>query len=213
MTNEPRDLLATVDLLTLPSFEHIAQGGDGNWRVRSVQVPPLLELMRDAVLPSGGKDAGSKSLPNTRNPVDWDAMLAYHRMLSTAAGWAHDAGSVPTRDPIRDLRAWYAATLTDNARDDDWYRRHLNGWVVIIRAHLEPPESFVIQRACPVCRVEAYGNAIDGGDQWPIEVRYRKNDDGRILDEVAHCRAGCNTVWRGHESIMELAEELAEGAA
>lgn len=209
--DKPRDLLAVVDVLTLPKFEHVAQEhADGVWKVRTAEVPPLLQLFGAAVSPSGNRDTGSSSSKSTRSPADLEALFEYAKMTSTAAGWAHDAGAVPTRNPVVDLRAWYAATLADNTRDDDWYRRHLNGWVAIIRNHLEPPEAFVIRHPCPVCRVAAFGNAIDGGDSWPIEVRYRKTDDGRMIDEVARCRAGCSTVWRGHAAIMELAEELAE---
>jgi hypothetical protein len=213
-TNTPHDLLSVVDRLTLPKFEHVAQMINDTWKVRSVEVPPLLELFRDAVKPSSNNSAGSAAMKSTRSLIDGDALLEYSKMVATSAGWAHDAGSTPTRDPIVDLRAWYAATLADNARDDDWYRRHLNGWVGIITTHLEPPGRFTIHRPCPVCRGTSYGDQITGGDLWPIEVRYRVDDEGRTSGHTATCRIpGCGTRWLGHDAVMELAEELAEGAA
>lgn len=206
------DLLGVVDLLTLPRFEHLAQEHeDGMWKIVTCEVPPMLQMFGDAVRQFGERsEGGSGSSRSTRIPFDAEALEAYTRMTATAAGWVRDAGLVPTRDPVKDLRVWYSVTLSDNTRDDDWFRVHLNGWVGRIRDHLEPPESFVIRHACPVCKVASWGDAIGGGDVWPIEVRYRKDDDGRMFGEVARCRAGCGTVWRGHGAIMELAEEVNE---
>ena len=139
-------------------------------------------------------------------------------MVATAAGWAHYAGATPTRDAATDLRAWYAGTLADNTRDDDWYQRHLRGWVTIIRTHLEPPERFTLHHACPVCGGTSWGDAINGGALWPIEVRYRMVDNDRgestMTDEVATCRIPeCATRWVGHASVTELADELQERSA
>lgn len=205
-----RDLLGIVDLLTLPRYEHVAQEhADGNWKIQTAEVPAMLQQFGDAIHQFGERnDTRSSSPKSTRTILDLEALFEYSKMAAIAASWVRDAGRVPTRDPVEDLRTWYAFTLADNTRDDDWYRRQLNGWVGIIRNHLEPPEAFVIEHPCPVCKATSWGNAIDGGDQWPIEVRYRKTDDGRMVDEIARCRAGCATIWRSHAAIMELAEEL-----
>lgn len=209
---EPRDLLATVDLLTLPRFEHVAQEhADGVWKVRTAEVPPLLRLFRDRVSPSGERNGTGTTTKDTRSVADLEAMMEYGKMVGAAAGWAHDAGAVPTRDPVKDLRVWYAATLTDNARNDDWYRTYLNGWVATIRDHLDPPEKYVPHIICPVCGGKEWGDQINGGDLWPILIRYRIDETThRRTDEVARCRAGCETVWYGIEAIMELADEIAE---
>ena len=207
-------LLDVVDRLTKPVFEHVAQLVGETWKVRTVEVPPLLHLFRDAVSPSSNRDTGSASMKSTRTPADLDAMFEFGKMVATAAGWAAEGGSTPTRDPVTDLRAWYAATLADNARDDDWYRRHLSGWVAIITTHLEPPNRFVLHRPCPVCAGTTWGDAINGGDLWPIEVRYRRDDNGHTSGHTASCRIpSCNTRWIGYDAVMELAEELNEGAA
>lgn len=201
-----------IALLTAPTFEHVAQNHDGHWRPVTAEVPPLLVLMRDAVLPSSNRDTGSASSAATRSIADFEAMMHYGRMVAAASDWVFRAGVVPTRDPVIDLPAWHdrvRANLGDDERD--WYRRHLSGWVGIIRTHLEPPERFVIEHACPVCRTASYGDAINGGDRYPIEVRYRLNESGGMVDEIATCRApNCGTRWNGHESVMELADELNE---
>jgi hypothetical protein len=208
---QPETLLDVVDELTRPKFEQVAQLQDGKWAVRNVQVPALLELMRDAVTPSGEGNGGSGASKSTRAPVDLEALFEFAKMTSTAAGWAHGAGVRPTREPATDLRAWYSATLGDNTRNDDWYRRHITRWVVIIRNKLVPPKSFEAKYPCPVCGTVGWGDQFNGGGSWPIEVRYRLDDDERMRDEVARCRAPqCGVVWYGHDAVVELAEEATE---
>ncbi|MEV7827519.1 DUF7341 domain-containing protein [Microbacterium enclense] len=204
------DLLDAVDALTLVEHEHIAQkSDDGRWlKAHTVTHPSLLQRMADAVTPSTGRDNASKSSAATRSPVDADALFEYAKMSAAIKSWCLMVKVAPDRDPAVGLRKWYVARLAQPGEDDAWYTRQLTSWANIIRNHLNPPQSFTIKAPCPICRTEGYGNAIDGGDTWPIEVRYRMQDE-RVTDEIARCRV-CGGTWHGHDAIEELADELSQ---
>lgn len=206
-------LLDAVDALTLPEVNHLAQKDDlGHWlKAVTVTHAPLLVRMREATFPSSNKTTGSASSASTRSLADLEAMHQYALMASQIGDWCRIAGVQPTRDPVHDLRAWYVTTLT-NTVDTGWHTRKLHAWASVIRNHLDPPESFIAEHPCPVCHTTAYGNAVDGGDRYPIEVRYRKPDHGGMTDEHATCRV-CRTTWVGHDAILELADELHENSA
>lgn len=208
------ELLDLVDDLTLPEHQHLAQKDDqGRWlKAVTVTHPPLLDRMREAVFPSTEKNGGSVSAAHTRSPADLDAMFQFAKMASAIGDWCRIAGIGATREPGRDLRRWYASRLADVDRDDTFYRGQLRSWIGVIRNHLDPPESFTIRHACPICSTVAYGDAVNGGDGYPIQVRYRKDETDSMVDEVATCRA-CGVSWLGHAALMELAEEVHERAA
>lgn len=209
-------LLEAVDALTKETHDHIAQkDDDGKWlKAHTVTMPPLLVRMHESVMPSSGTDGGSKSAKSTRSPVDLDALFEFAKMTSQIGDWCRIAGTPVTRDPVTDLRRWYTDRLTQtpDEHDDRFYLGQLRAWANIIRNHLYPPERFTPEIPCPVCGAKEWGDMINGGGTWPIEVRYRKDDDGTMSDETALCRP-CRTVWQGHDAIVELAEEAAEKTA
>lgn len=204
------DLLDAVDELTKPEHRHLAQKDDfGKWiKVHSVTDPPLLQRMQDAVHPSTNKNAGSAASASTRAPADLEAMFEYAKMTSQIRDWCRMQTVTVLRDPIRDLRRWYTSTLTQPVLEQ-FYIRQLRQWATTIRNHLDPPETFVAKHPCPVCGAQGWGDAINGGDTWPIEIRYRKDETDRVTDEIALCRP-CRAVWVGHDAILELADEMNE---
>lgn len=208
------DLHDVVRALTEPTYEHVFQKSEGGEsKVETVEHAPLFEQLRERFFPSSGSDgAGSKAALSARVPADLGAMYEYAKIAAQIGSWCRMIGLPGTRDAHTDLLAWH-----DKARgllspeQADWYRRTLTAWTNLIRNLLEPPESFVIERPCPVCRVSEWGDQINGGDRYPIEVRYRLDDTGAMVDHVARCRAPkCETVWWGREAVMELADELNE---
>lgn len=205
------ELLDAVDALTKEEHEHLAQKNDeGRWlKAHTVTHPCLLQRMHDAVTPSTGRDSSSKSSASTRSPVDVQALFEYAKMTAQIKDWCLVAGVATDRDPVVALRRWYVSRLAERGRDDAWHVRMLAGWANLIRDHLNPPRSFTITAPCPVCGTTGYGDAINGGDTWPIEVRYRLNLDGAMADEVARCRF-CQVAWQGHDAVVELADELNE---
>lgn len=221
--NTQDELRDAVDALAKPTFEHVAQKfttnehPDGEWRTHTVEIPSLLEQMRNQVNPSGDANGGSGAAKHTRSLGDLEAMLAYAKIDAQIRNWCRVIRITPARVAETDLLAWYqrARPLLD---DDQarWYRQTMQGWVNLIRNHLDRPERFTAPHPCPICKTTAWGDAIDGGDRFPIEVRYRLDDDERMVDEVATCRIPvCAAKWYGHDAVVELAEEMNEkqGAA
>lgn len=204
------DLLSVVDELTKPSIEHVAQKTDkGEWiRTHTVEHPGLFDQLRDAG--SGRTHGGSGAAKHERAPLDLDALYMYAMYSAQVADWCRLRDVQYTRNPTVDLRAFYAATLADNTFDPHATTVILSRWVTAIKDHFDPPKKFEAIYPCPICGQSAFGNVIDGGGR-AIEIRYRVDDDGRVSDERALCRA-CETVWMGGGSVRELAEEQHEKA-
>ncbi|MET0716395.1 MAG: hypothetical protein ABWY57_15930 [Mycetocola sp.] len=208
------DLLEAVDALTQPVIEHIAQKSDtGKWlKAHTVTRPPLLQQMADAVTPSSNRTAGSAASADTRTPIDLGALFEYRKMAAQIGDWCRIVNIPPTRDAVTDLRRWYTARLAIADGEDRFYIRALTAWGNTIRNYLEPPESFVPEYGCPVCGATTWGDMINGGGPWPIEVKYRVDEQGITSDEVALCRP-CRAVWEGHDAIVELSDEMKEKQA
>lgn len=207
-------LLDAVEALTKPTINHIAQKDDhGKWlRAHTVKSEPLLQQFADAVQPSSNRTTGSAATAATRAPIDLEAAFEFAKMASQIGDWCRMVGVPATRHPVEDLQRWYVARLTLRDVDDRFYIRALGSWAGIIRNHLDPPEKFVPEGLCPVCGGGSWGDAINGGDLWPIIVKYRLDDDDQMTDETALCRL-CQIVWDGRDSIEELADEMNEKRA
>jgi hypothetical protein len=205
------DLLDAVDALTKPQVTGVAQkNAAGRWiRVHEVKHDPLLTVIHDAVWPSGENNGGASTPANERLPLDSHMLYEYSKIASQIIGWAIEAGLRPTRNPIKDLEAWYVTTLADRNFDPSFRIGRLRGWEAHIRRLLAKSGKFTIEAPCPICGATAWGDMFNGGGLWPIKVEYVIEDDGRLTDHSALCQA-CRTVWEGHDSVTELADELNE---
>lgn len=204
------DLLDVVDELTKPRVEHVAQRSDrGEWiRTHTVEHPALFVQLRDAG--SGRTSAGSNAAKHERAIVDLDALFLYTDYAGQVVEWCRARRIAYTRDPMVDLRAWYVDTLHDNEFDPREYLSRLTRWAQAIRDHFDPPKWEDSNLPCPACGARFYGDAVNGGGK-AIRMMFRVDDDGRVRDERALCRA-CNLVWVGRGAIEELADEQHEKA-
>ena len=213
------DLSDAVDALAEPVIEHVAQiGDDGKWlRAHTTVHPPLLRQLADRVRPSGVPDgAGGKSSPAERSVADLNALLEYAKITTAIRSWCHKRKVKVTRpphvDPVADLIRWRGSVEFDTPlADDGWHVRQLTKWVAVIETILNPRQAFEADYPCPICHATSWGNAIDGGSTRAIVIMYQVDDKGHLFDERALCRP-CQTVWDGHASVMELAEEQHETA-
>lgn len=212
-------LLEAVDALAKPVVTHFAQKSDaGKWlKAHTITRPPLLQQMAEAVMPSGANKAnGAPTAPNTRSLIDLEALFEFRKMVAAIGSWCRIEDVMPERNPanpVKDLERWYVARLARRDLDDRFYITQLAGWVRIIRNKLDPPESFTAEIPCPICQTTTWGDMINGGGMWPIEVKYRLDEDtGHMTEETALCRP-CKAVWVGHASVMELADEAHEKRA
>ena len=206
------DLLDVVDELTIPRVEHIPQRTDqGEWvRTHTVEHAALFVQLRDAG--SGRTSAGSNASKHERSIVDVDALHLYAQYSAQVADWCRILGVAYTREPVHDLRAWYAATLHDNTFTTaaaDAYRVILSRWVNAIREHFDPPRWEDSNLPCPSCGATMYGDAVNGGGK-AVRLMFRVDENtGRTFGERALCRA-CGLVWLGYDSVMELVDEQKE---
>lgn len=204
------DLLDAVDALTKPRIEHLPQiDDDGKWlKAHTVEHPPLLVQLKEAVNPSTNTAAGSSSLASTRNLVDSDALFEYSTMTAAIGDWCHIIQSERTRDPVVDLRRWYIAfNRTDS--DPSFYLAELNRWAKLIRNILEPPKRMEVTTPCPVCDKRTWTDPEGNELLFPVVVEYKVPQDGEAIKPTALCRA-CDAVWKGFDAVKELAEELNE---
>ena len=211
---ETDPLLAAVEALTRPIVDHIAQRTDsGKWiKAHTVEHPPLLQQLHDAVLPSGGNDGSSKVVsPSERSLLDDNALFEYLKIATQLRDWVRLAGGTADRDdPITNLQRWHALHQAEDDADDTWYIRQLHGWAHHIRKMLDKPKSFTIPGACPVCGATEWGDMLNGGGTRVIQIEYRLDEDGATpKDHTALCKA-CKIVWEGRDAVMELADELGE---
>jgi hypothetical protein len=203
------DLLSAVDALTRSEIEHLAQRTDsGRWvKTVTIEHPALLVQLADAG--SGRTSAGSNKAAHERAPIDMEAAYLHAQYTSQVADWCRMVNVKPTRNIIRDLRAWYAATLAVRGFDGTGYRAILTAWARTIRTHFDPPKKFEADHPCPVCGGSEHGNEFDGGATKAIEVTYRLDDTGRPVGERAVCRL-CRAAWEGSDAVRELADEMRE---
>lgn len=204
-------LLEAVEALTKPVTTGVAEkDAAGRWkRVHEIHHDPLLKQIHDRVMPSGENNGGAAASPNERLPFDAQILFEYAKIASQIKSWAVGAGFPPSRDAITDLNHWYAKVSRDRDFNPAWAIRTLTGWEAHINRLLAKPRSFTIEAACPICGTTEWGERIHGGGMWPIKVEYVLDEYDHMKDQSALCQV-CKTLWEGHESVMELADELTE---
>lgn len=215
-------LLEAVNALTAPTIAKVAQvGDDGTWiRNHTVVHPPLLRQLADAVKPASAiSGPGTPSLPSERSPIDLRMLYEYAKISTQVRAWCRMAKVEVTRPPhvdvAADLDGWYASVaVAFETVGAGFYLLTLRKWADLIRDLLAPGESFEADYPCPICGQSEWGDYLHGGSTRAILVTYRKDDNGHVSGERAVCRACVPvTVWEGHESLMELAEEQHEKGA
>jgi hypothetical protein len=209
-------LLDLIDELTKPDIDHISQTTDDGTYLRTVTIehPPLLQQLADAVIPSAGNDAGSKSASaRERNILDADALNELVLIQNQLFEWCQlerirgDRHNLPAT-----LRKWYTAYNTTNHEHeiDRWHERELSRWVRTIRSRLDRSiKEADTGRICPLCTTAKWVDMH--GDRQPARliIRYRVDDNGDYHDERTICQR-CKTEWTGVQAMEELRDELNE---
>lgn len=203
MTGE-NDLLDAVDELTLAKPVRVPTDDGFTWATED----PLLVQLQEAVSSSLSSGSGAGGASWTRNVLDSDALHKAAVITSTVGDWCRMAGAKVTRDPVTDLRAWYAKRLT--VRDPEtFYVKVLRGWATDIRGMVNPAKTVQIVGPCPACKSVTYTNDIGDTVRNPLVMIYRNDAKDIMGTAKAACRA-CPTVWQGDEAMEELADELEE---
>lgn len=209
-------LLDAVDALTMSAIDHVTQKADDGTYVRTVSIehPPLLQQLADAVVPSAGNDGGSKSASaRERNVLDSDALWELTRIETELRDWLrHDRTALDRLDLPASLRRWYVGynAHATSAELDDWHVRELRRWERVITARLDRSvKQIPTGYLCVLCKDQQW---IDqDGERQPARLilSYRRDEDGRTSEERVTCQR-CRTTWGNWDAIKELGEELTE---
>lgn len=198
------ELLEAVDELTLPRNVKIPTDDGHTWATEDA----LLVQLQEAVSSSIRSGSGAGGAAWTRNVLDSDALYQAGIITAAISDWCVLVGVKPTRDPVKDLRAWYAARLT--ATDpEEFYLGQLRKWAGQIRGMLTPPKTLEIVAACPVCGEGTFTNDMGEIVRHPLQMTYRAESANMWRTAKVACRA-CEVVWVGGEAMAELRDELDE---
>lgn len=227
-------LLDAVDDLTLPSkrrerqdiletFEVEVEIDGFNVKVErqrkigekivTVVQEPLLDQLVKAIHSDIGSSARGASLAFERSILDADALFKFIKIGSATGDWCRMAGIQSTRNPTKDLRAWYVATLAHPLEDAKRRLRveEMREWASFIRSKLNPFREWDLPHACPECgAIEWWAETDDlekPGRLRPLIVRYKPIGAETIDKAKALCRA-CRTVW----SVRALAYDIEQAA-
>lgn len=199
------ELLDAVDELTLPQKhreqQDVIQDGHvvGQQRV-TIEHAPLLTQLDEAIKGAVGAGSSKGSLAFERNLLDLAALHRFIQIQETISQWCVLRGVTPTREPRRDLRAWYTATLATTLEEasERFYLDQLTKWIREIHATLDPwREREIVGEACPLCESTDY---FRDGDRYlhPLIVKYKATGADLIQQARGFCRS-CAAVWRVRE--------------
>lgn len=180
-----------VDTLTL-----IARRQDAR-ETPTVQLPPLIHQLQDAVAGSGNTDHGTPSAGSTRSPV----ALATVDLL-TEIGNVVGARSGTASTLLDRLRVWSWRVLNDETQvvraaelAADWPDRG--------RTLLDPPKRWTTPGECPQCGKDTAYTQQDGEQHRRPAIEFdRANARARCL-----C---CPARWEGEQQLHQLNKALTE---
>ena len=231
------ELLDLVDDLTKPVTIHVTQeiwetrmrdgrpvtddNGNpirvhtGNTRKTKATQPALLHQLDAAIRSTMARAGGGGNAKHERNILDAEALYEAIRIVTTITDWCRSVGIRATRNPTRDLRAWYAARIATNPTTDEFHVRELTKWRGVIRAKLNRPEQLEVTAPCPQCHYSTWEDEYEREDgttgsverNRPVLVEYWPNARDFLSTAVGTCRR-CGREWRGETALRELRWEV-----
>jgi len=234
-TMNDQTLLDVVDDLTLPKNHRVTQDileplidpatgvqavdedGNDRWHHKGTRKVPartdaLLQQLMDAITASMGGPSGKGKLAHERLPLDADALARAVRITRTISEWCQERGIRPTKDPIVDLRAWYARSRSVVGLDDEFYLTEARGWVREVHAMLNPWDEGDLDDPCPRCHSTVWHAADDPEDSpgrpRPLAYKFRRTDgEHMVANAWAYCRA-CDPDANNPWGVRELKYDI-----
>lgn len=222
----PNPLLDAVDELTLPDrrrekqdvLETFEIDDDGvmverqrkvDEKVVTITQDALLDQLVKVIHSDIGSTSRGASLAFERSILDGEALFKFISISTATGDWCRMAGITSTRNPTKDLRAWYVSTLSKplTQTKERFHIDEMISWANYIRSKLDRPREWDFPQPCPLCAATEWWDEGDDrnkpGRTRPLVVRYKPMGPDTIDRAKALCRA-CERVW----SVRALAYEL-----
>ena len=197
------ELREAVDALTRPIVDHIPQIDDaGKWlRAHTVQHPPLLQQLSDAITSAIGKGGGGGNPAN--DVLNGDALERAQLIRVEITSWGLMLRLKSSPDMVADLIRWQGVFI-QTGRDTDFYVRMMRKWESQITGLLDPPKRLEVTVSCPLCGADKFTDAEGKALPFPIVIEYRRESP---LAASGICRA-CLNVWTGERELRQLRWEI-----
>jgi len=191
-----------VDRLTSTWSDTIAPIEPGD-SYRSVEYPPLLQMLAEAIHASTGATSSGRSADNARNLIDPRAFDMYQGIDEQTRAWILELGGRPVKDlrqSVRDLHDLVEVKWRSAGLDELTYLR-IKGkfvrWADEIWETFDPPIIKPIVGACPSCGENRYLN-LEGGGVPALRAFYWRGNQPQ-----ADCQC-CGRQWAGDKQLLEL---------
>jgi len=175
---------------------------------------PLLDRLEAAITSTMARHGGGGTDKHARNLLDSQALFECMRIAAAIKDWCGIVGIRATRNPTKDLRAWYVARLATNPDNDEFYIDQLYKWSRTITAKLNQPRSWELSDPCPVCKANTWVDVADENGHHveivrnrPLTVEYWPDQLDIASTATARCRA-CGEEWFGGNALVRLREHL-----
>lgn len=210
---EDEPLLAVLDRLTI---DHIVRTKVEDGPDHIVTHRGLIPQLRDQIASDIGGGGNASASPETRVPINTDALVRYQAIENAIAARHRDLVGGPSGlYPEQDLRRWFLAfteALRANTKGDEDYRdelRTLLRWELSILDGFEPPATKeLVGEPCPHCGFTFYIDNRDRQDmrrRVALTITYRAGDMERSTAQCGVCSEGR---WYGLIGLRSLSFDL-----
>lgn len=212
---QPQDVIQDYELTDEEGVTTQHQRVVGQQKV-TVELPPLLELLDDAIRSNIGGSTKGAALASQSIPLDPGALYEAMKISTQVGDWCRLVGVRPTKHAVKDLRAWYVATRAGHPtpEQDDARAVTLRKWASTIRGMLDPWREKDLPDPCPVCGAKFWWDPNEPtkeGRPRPLIIRYRPGDADMVERAYGLCRA-CAEVF-GVRELAYAIEHAAEATA
>lgn len=211
-----QDIIQGYTTTDLDGVTHEHQRTVGTQKV-TVELPPLLDLLDDAIQSSMGGSTKGAALASESIPLNSSALFEAMKISSIVRDWCRLTKKViPGKHTAKNLSAWYVATRAGQPtpEEDDRHAVTLRKWASTIRVMLDPWREKDLPDPCPMCGATEWWDPNDPptaggpgkGRPRPLIIRYRPGPD-MIEKGYGLCRA-CEEVF----GVRELKYAIEQAA-
>jgi hypothetical protein len=203
-------LLEAVDRLTQPYKVRVTSEQDGVPENRTIDLPPLLEQLNDAIKSTQTSVRRGKTLANERSVIDASALMLEAGIRESLRVMWHDlfGSAIRPRSLSRQVAGWHVEfrkrALDGSIHADQVWRlaKLVQGWTRQIDLKFDPPVTLEITRPCPNCDTSHVFDFM-GDRVAAVVISWRRSFD----NSAALCRS-CAKSWVGESELRQLRWEI-----